>query len=185
LPQSQRLPEQTTSTIAGWQEGLREFVGFASSTSKVALVGVGHPLRGDDYVGSYIVKTLTEQVERDIRDGLYLFDAEGDVEAVIMKLAAMAPKLVIFIDACDMKLRPGETQLLPIEETSYPFFTTHGIPLKVLAMELLPKSETWVLAIQPKQIEFAEELSTEVRAAALSISQFLTEILEEELTVAD
>jgi len=143
------------------------------------LVGVGHPLRGDDYVGSLIVKNLTGYFDDQLPDGVYLFDAEEDVEAVIGKLAEVAPRHVIFIDACEMKLRPGETQLLPIAETSYPFFTTHGIPLKVIADQLLPMSAAWVLAIQPKHTEFIEELSAEVREASASISRFLIEILEE------
>jgi hydrogenase maturation protease len=111
---------------------------------------------------------------------VYLFDAERGVEAVITKLADVDPRHVVFIDSCEMKSRPGETRLLSIEETSYPFFTTHGIPLKVLADQLLPKSEAWVLAIQPKQIEFGEGLSAEVNAASLFVSRFLMKILEEE-----
>jgi len=186
LATARSVPEQTTSTAADWQQDLRELLKSASSSNRVTLVGVGHPLRGDDYVGSQIVKTLAEHAEGALPDGLYLFDAEGDVEAVITKLADVAAKHVIFIDACEMKLRPGETQLLSIEETGYPFFTTHGIPLKVLAEQLLPKSKAWVLAIQPKQIEFSEDLSTEVEEAAVSVSRFLLRILEEEeLAVVD
>jgi hydrogenase maturation protease len=180
------ISEQTTSTAASWQPHLKQLLGSASSNNRIALVGVGHPLRGDDYVGSQIVKTLTEHVESALPDGVYLFDAEGDVEAVITKLADVAPKHVIFIDACEMKLQPGETQLLSIEETSYPFFTTHGIPLKVLAEQLLPKSKAWVLAVQPKHIEFSEELSPEAHEASVSVSRFLMKILEEEeLAIVD
>lgn len=180
-----RVPEQTTSTMACWQQDLKQLLKSASSANRVALVGVGHPLRGDDYVGSQIVKILAEHVESALPDGVYLFDAEGDVEAVITKLADVAPKHVIFIDACEMKLKPGETQLLSIEEIGYPFFTTHGIPLKVLAEQLLPNSQAWVLGIQPTQIEFGEDLSTAVNEVAISISRFLMKILEEELTAVD
>jgi len=180
LAMSRRVSEQTTSTIANWQENIKQLLKSASSINRVVLVGVGHPLRGDDYVGSQIVKTLAEHVESQLPDGVYLFDAEGDVETIVTKLADTAPRHVIFIDACEMKLRPGETRLLSIEETSYPFFTTHGIPLKVLAEQLLPKSRAWVLAIQPKQIEFSEELSPEIRAVSASVSRFLMGILEEE-----
>jgi hydrogenase maturation protease len=174
------VPGQTTSTMDEWQQGLRELLKSVSSSNRIALVGVGHPLRGDDYVGSQIVKTIAEHIENTLPDGVYLFDAERGVEAVITKLADVDPRHVVFIDSCEMKSRPGETRLLSIEETSYPFFTTHGIPLKVLADQLLPKSEAWVLAIQPKQIEFGEGLSAEVNAASLFVSRFLMKILEEE-----
>jgi hydrogenase 3 maturation protease len=186
LATNRRVGEQTTSTMTNWQQHVRQLLRSASSINSVALVGVGHPLRGDDYVGSQIVKTLTEHLESELPDGLHIFDAEDDVEAVTTRLADLAPRHVIFIDACEMKLKPGETQLLPIEETSYPFFTTHGIPLKVLVEQLLPKSQAWVLAIQPKQIEFSEELSPEVHESSLSVSRFLIRTLEEEeSSVAD
>jgi Ni,Fe-hydrogenase maturation factor len=72
-----------------------------------------------------------------------------------------------------MNVEPGETHLISISETDYPFFTTHGIPLKVLAERLLPESEAWVLAIQPKQIEFSEKMSPKVSEAGLLISEFI------------
>ena len=147
------------------------------------MVGVGHPFRGDDRVGSYVLKTILEQMDSTLPEGIYLFDAEEDVEVVITKLADLAPENVIFIDACEMRMKPGDTQFLPIAETSYPFFTTHGIPLKLLAEQLLPRSGVWVLAIQPKQIDFGEDLTPEVLDAAVSISRFLTRTLEEELPI--
>jgi len=180
LVRGRPISKETTSTAGSWQRDLQQLLKSASTTNKVALVGIGHPLRGDDYVGSHIVKTLTESLKDVLPDGVYLVDAEGDIEAIIMKLVDLAPRHVMFIDACEMKLKTGEIRLLSIEETSYPFFTTHGVPLKVLAQQLLPKSKAWVLAIQPKQSEFSEELSTEVNEAADSISRFFMKILEEE-----
>jgi hydrogenase 3 maturation protease len=157
-----------------------------SSNFKVALVGVGHPLRGDDYVGSYIAKRIIETTDGTLPDGAFILDAEGNVEALIMTLAGLGLKHVVFIDACEMMARPGETNLLSVTETSYPFFTTHGIPLKVLAERLLSKSEVWVLAIQPKQSEFGDRLSQELRSAANSISEFIaTNLAEGGLATAD
>jgi hydrogenase maturation protease len=185
LAMNRHIGEPTASTIADWQKDMKQLLKSASSDNQVALIGVGHPLRGDDHVGSRIVKNLMKHLEDQLPDGVYLFDAEGDVEAVIGKLTDVALRHVIFIDACEMKMKPGETQLLPIAETSYPFFTTHGIPLKVLAERLLPMSKAWVLAIQPRHIDFGEELSTEVSEASVSVSRFLMEILAEELAVVD
>jgi len=179
LAKLERPREQTTSTKADWHIQLREMLRACSSTAKIALVGVGHPLRGDDYVGSHTVKIIIETTEGTLPEGAYIFDAEDNVEALITRLAGLGLKHVIFIDACEMRERPGETNLLSVNETSYPFFTTHGIPLKVLAERLLSKSEVWVLAIQPKQAEFGDTLSPELRSAANSISEFTTTNLTE------
>ena len=152
MPQSQEV-EMTTSTIQQCESHLKELLTSASPTSKVALVGIGHPLRGDDYVGSYVMKGIIKARSSTLPDSVYLFDAEDNVERVITRLSRINPKQVIFIDACEMGARPAETKLLPVDETSYPFFTTHGIPLKVLAEQLLMGCRVWVLAIQPKCLE--------------------------------
>jgi hydrogenase 3 maturation protease len=174
------VPEQATSTRAAWQQKLEATIASSATNLSVAVVGVGHPLRGDDYVGSYIAKTLTKQTNGIWGNDVHIFDAEANVEAIITRLADLSTEYVVFIDACGMGARAGEVRFLPVAETSYPFFTTHGIPLKLLAERLLPKSEVWVLAIQPGQTEFGDKLSPDVHEAADSISKFLTVILKKE-----
>lgn len=172
-----RFPTQTTSTVSAWQLELEK---ITSSTKKLVLVGVGHPLRSDDYVGSYIAKRLMERRSKhELPDRVHIFDGEDNVEALISRIAALKPEHVIFIDACEMKTEPGGTQLISVTQTAYPFFTTHGVPLKLLAQQLLPCSQVWILAIQPKQVDFGEHLSPEIRAVADSISELFVTILKE------
>jgi hydrogenase maturation protease len=174
----ERQHERVAST-ENWQVQLRELLSSCSSEARLAIVGVGHPMRADDYVGSYAVKAVMEATDGALPEGVCLFDAEDSVEALVGTLAKLGLKYVIFIDACEMGLRAGEASLLSVEETSYPFFTTHGIPLKVLAERLLSESKVWVLAIQPKETEFGGALSREVRLAASSISEFIIQGLME------
>ena len=168
---SENAVKRAALSISDWQAELTRLL-QSFSEDKIVLIGVGHPLRGDDYVGSHIVKELIKRVEPKPLN-VDLFDAEDSVESVITKVTEAGPKCVIFIDSCEMSVEPGETHLISISETNYPFFTTHGIPLKVLAERLLPESEAWVLAIQPKQIEFSEKMSPKVSEAGLLISEFI------------
>ena len=170
----------TTSTIQQWKSPLNELLTAASPTCKVALVGIGHPLRGDDYVGSYVTKEIIKAKGCRLSDCVYIFDAEDNVERVITRISRINPKQVIFIDACEMGLRPAETKLMPVEETSYPFFTTHGIPLKVLAEQLLGGCKVWILAIQPKDTGFGEALSPEIHDAADHLWKFVASSLARE-----
>lgn len=180
MTQSQRLRKQTTSSKAQWEFQLKELLTASSPTFKTALVGVGHPLRGDDYVGSYVLRKIIKATEGRLSDGVYLFDAEDNVERVITRLSRIGLQQVIFIDAGEMRARPGEMKLLSVAETSYPFFTTHGIPLKVLTEHLLTGCEVWVLAIQPKETEFGDDLSHELRDTAAHVSKFIVSNLLEE-----
>ena len=175
----QWVSEQTTSTILAWQPQLKKIIESSSLTKKITLVGMGHPLRSDDYAGSYIVKKTITRAKSKRSDRILLLDGEDNVENLITRIAQLEPEHVIFIDACEMKEEPGETKLISVTQTSYPFFTTHGVPLKLLAQQLLPKSSVWILAIQPASTDFGEQLSKEIRAIADSISNFLVKLLEE------
>jgi hydrogenase 3 maturation protease len=137
------------------------------------LVGVGNPIRGDDYVGSFIVKRIVGATDGALPENVHLFDAEDNVENLVVRLSRLGLRHVVFIDACEMRAKPGKIDLLSIAETNYPFFTTHGIPLKVLGEHLLKGSEVWVLAIQPKVAEFDKHLSPELRDAAARVSNFI------------
>jgi hydrogenase maturation protease len=133
-------------------------------------------MRSDDFVGSFIVKAL---MDRGWTDEVVLFDAEDGIEWVISKIAEANPKRLILLDACEMNASPGEVALIPLAQTSYPFFTTHGIPLKLLVGKVLPSVETWVLAIQPGRMGLNEGLSPAVLAAANSVSSFIAVTVEE------
>ncbi len=179
MKRHERISYQTTSTASSWTIELERIVASTSPNKRLALVGMGHPLRSDDFVGSYIAKKLLARRRKGgLRDGVYIFDGEDNVEALISKIAALEPEHVIFIDASEMKTEAGETRLVSVSETIYPFFTTHGIPLKLLAERLFPRSRVWILAIQPKDTDFGEHLSSEMRAVANSISDLFATILE-------
>jgi len=171
--------QERMASTENWQTQLRELLSSCSPEARLAIVGVGHPMRGDDYVGSYTVKAIMDATDGTLPEGSYLFDAEDSVEALIGTLAKLGLKHVIFIDACEMGMPPGETTLLSVAETSYPFFTTHGIPLKVLAERLLSESKVWVLAIQPKQTGFDVSLSKEIQLTATNVSELITRGLVE------
>ena len=177
--QPQRV-ELTTSTIQQLESPLNELLNAASPTFKVALVGIGHPLRSDDYVGSYVTKEIIKANCRRSPDRVYVFDAEDNVERVISRISRIHPRYVIFIDACEMGLRPAEMKLMSVDEIGYPFFTTHGIPLKVLAEQLPMGCKVWVLGIQPRDTGFGEGLSPEVNDAADHLCKFVASSLAKE-----
>jgi len=178
------VTESGTSDQAKWEDELRRLFNSASPIGKIAIVGLGHRFRADDYVGSYIAKSLAKCSAKSKENGVYVFNAEESVEKIIRKLIDIAPKHVVFLDACEMHATPGEIRFLSIEETSYPFFTTHGIPLKLLAHQFLAASKVWIVAIQPASLELDEHLTGEVDKAASLIISFVTRNLMEASCIA-
>jgi hydrogenase 3 maturation protease len=176
----ERTGEQTSFAAGAWRRDLENIIATSSLTRKLVLVGTGHPFRNDDYLGSYLAKILITRMNMRLPLGVYLFDCENNIEALINRIAELEPEHVVFVDACEMGMKPGEVQLISVAQTAYPFFTTHGVPLRVLAEQLLPASQVWILAIQPKQTDFGEQLSPEIIAAVDSVSDFLVASLNEE-----
>lgn len=180
MSRSEKAAKLAALSIPEWQAKLSQLL-LSSSKHKIVFIGVGHPLRGDDYIGSYVIKEVMKRIrKRNSAFDVDFFDAEDSVESVIAKASRTRPEHVIFIDSCEMNAQPGEIRLISISETNYPFFTTHGIPLKLLSERLLTHAEAWVLAIQPKEVEFNEKMSPEVGEAGVLVSEFILEKLLEE-----
>ena len=176
MAELQRLRPITISSHAEWKTQLRELLQRSSPTAKVAFVGVGHPFRGDDYVGSFIVKQIRKECSS---ESVGFFDAEYSVESIISKIVQFHARHVVFVDACEMNHEAGHIELIPLADTDYPFFTTHGIPLKLLAKQFLQDAKVWVLGIQPAQMEPGRGVTPRVYDAAVSISDSIVATVKE------
>jgi hydrogenase maturation protease len=84
------------------------------------------------------------------------------------------------VDAALMDLEPGQTGWLNWQDTTGFSASTHTLPLHLLASYLTSEldCEVALLGIQPAQCLVGEKLSSEVQAAAESVIQGISEILE-------
>jgi hydrogenase 3 maturation protease len=139
---------------------------------RVAVVGVGNRMRGDDAVGPAVIDAL------DGLPGAALFDAGAAPENHIQPLARATPARVLLVDACDFGAQPGEFRLFTraeVEELSYGFLSTHTLPLN-LTMEMVVQetgAEVCLLGVQPAAIEFGAALSGPVAAALPRVVEFV------------
>ena len=150
------------------QENMRFLKG-----KKVAVIGVGNRMRGDDGVGSVIA----ERLQGLARGNLLVIDAETVPENYLGVLLDSKPEFVLFIDAVDFGGEAGEWALVPLSVLGDKVPTTHTVSLKLLGQILESNSiECLLLAIQPKQIGFGAPMSEEVASAAESIVQMLVQV---------
>ena len=128
---------------------------------KVVIVGIGHPLRGDDALGPSLVKRLEGHL-----DALCI-DAGSAPENYLGKIIKAAPDVVLFIDAVDLNKEPGFYQILEQEEILKAGFTTHDLSPRMLIEYLTKetKARIYLLGIQPKDIELGQGLSAPVQKA--------------------
>jgi hydrogenase 3 maturation protease len=149
------------------------------STPRVAVVGIGHELRGDDAAGLAVARALQGALGQD-KDWLVI-DAGSAPENQTGALRRFGPDVVLFIDAAQMDKAPGVIQWLSWEETEGISASTHTLPLSVLARYLIGElgCEVALLCIQPADDAIGVALSPSVTKAVDSIVSALLGLYRE------
>lgn len=144
---------------------------------RIALIGVGNELRGDDAVGCYIAQQLSG-----IRDALVI-DAGESPENCAHQLRKHEPKLVFLIDAVDMGMEAGSVIILSASELpEWIAVSTHGMPLKLFAdyLSCEIKAKVVLIGIQVKSTGLFAPMSEEVRATADALVKIIRSALGRE-----
>lgn len=137
--------------------------------NRVAVLGVGNRLRGDDGVGPIVIDGLREA---GLNEGL--FDCGTAPENYIAPALELEPEGVLFVDACAFGGHPGEFRLFSrqeIDELAMALVSTHTLPL-AMTVELIAlqsPARIALLGVQPAQVEFGLPLSPAVAAALPTI----------------
>jgi hydrogenase 3 maturation protease len=130
---------------------------------RVVLLGIGSALRSDDAAGILVA----ERVEALGLPGVTALAGGPAPENLTGEIRRLSPSLLIMVDAADMGLPPGTIRLLDPGEISGMTFSTHTLPVNVLADYL--QNETGcsilILGIQPRSLEFDGVLSPEAADA--------------------
>ncbi len=150
---------------------------------RIAIIGIGNPLRGDDAAGSYIAKLLKKRLSKEISERLLIVDAESAPENFLGVIVDFNPDIIVFIDAVNAGLKPGSIVMLPIDNFDDTVtLSTHKISLKALG-EYLKKctrvKDIFIIGVQVAQVTMGTPMCTEVREACNKLSEIMEEILEE------
>jgi hydrogenase 3 maturation protease len=161
---------------SSWKEPLRRLL---RKTSRVAFVGLGQELRGDDAAGVLAVRRLADS-ERFRKAGeargtaSFLFEAGPLPEAAAGPLRRFAPEWVVFLDAASLEAEPGTVGWIDPCEAAGTAPGTHAWPLSAFADYL--RSELGcriaIIGIQPACMDFDTPVTGAVdRAVAEIVSE--------------
>lgn len=149
-----------------WQNSLQTIIQkLPQSEPRLAVVGVGHELRGDDAAGVMVARYLQERIGP--RDRWLVIDGGHAPENCTAPLRRFKPDLVILVDAAALNLSPGAIQLLSWQQIGGLSATTHTLPLHLLARYLIAElnCEVILIAIQPQDTSLGVPLSPLVQSA--------------------
>jgi len=146
------------------------------SGNRIAFLGVGSPLRGDDAVGLMIVNELMQKLKTRPQIEVRFYLGESAPENFTGEIREFAPTQVIIVDAAELGLAPGTFSLIEREAIGGISFSTHVLPLKIIADYLVTTTncEVLLIGIQPQELEFAMPISSKVTEAAHG---FIAELL--------
>jgi hydrogenase 3 maturation protease len=153
------LPEELAAKLAG----------------TVAIVGVGDAGHGDDGAGPMLVNLLAIAGVRNVVDG------GTTPELETWKVRCIAPDTVLFVDAVDLGVEPGDAALLRPVDLRAGGCETHRAPLR-LTMQYLEGElgcRCYLLAVQPRDARAGAAMSDDVRSSVEVLARMLLERLRE------
>ncbi|MEJ5292028.1 MAG: hydrogenase maturation peptidase HycI [Candidatus Methanosuratincola sp.] len=151
------------------------FSKFLEGCNRLLIVGVGNRLRGDDAAGCSAARILRSR----LRGNVLVLDCGGVPENFTLEMKRFQPSHILFIDAVDMGLNPGEFRLVEGEELVERSLSTHKQSLKLLFLILkegIPGVKIKLLGIQPKTIDFGKGISSQVRKGVRTAANKIIEL---------
>ena len=167
--------EETKILPSTWKASLRlllkQLTNNRVKPARIALLGVGNPLRSDDAAGALVARALSECECAQDTDHFLVIEAGHAPENTTGELRRFAPDLVLMIDAADLGEEPGTIQWVPAEAIDGMSASTHSLPLSMLAHYLTLELNCTVtlLGIQPGSNEVEEQVSPEVLQAVQEV----------------
>ncbi|MGZ4857209.1 MAG: hydrogenase maturation peptidase HycI [Methanobacteriaceae archaeon] len=135
---------------------------FLKNSHKLVVLGIGNDMRGDDALGSFLAKKLSNLLK--YNQDVIVYDAGTVPENFTGAIKKENPSHIILIDAVDMKERPGFIRLIAKDEIANYSISTHALPISFLIryMESTGTAQTLLLGIQPGNMDLSNEISIEV-----------------------
>ena len=164
--------------MTDWPLRLRESLrAWLSGFRRLAVLGIGNPLRTDDAVGL----TVIENLEGRVPENVMLIKCETAPENFLSRIEQFKPTHVLMIDAAQLNGESGTSRLIPAEEIGGLVLSTHTLPLSIMAglIKQTVGAEVMVLGIQPETLDFGEGLSHRLQEASAEIADIIISTLRE------
>ena len=152
-----------------------------NNAQRVAVLGIGSELRGDDIVGLLAAQQIEKNIgEKTALPEVRVFIGETAPENLTGEIKKFQPTHLIIIDAAELNKEPGHIEIMEPETIGGTSFCTHSLPLKIVIGYLLEsfKFQAIIIGIQPKTLTFGAQPTKEVVAAAKRIAETITKLLK-------
>lgn len=170
-----------------WTEQLRQQMANlprCDGLPRIAVVGIGQELRGDDAAGVVLARLLREWPHSDT---LQIVEGGAAPANCCGLLRRWQPDLILFIDAADLGEEAGAVRWLQWQDVSASAGLSHQFSLRLLADYLVQEvgCPVALLGIQPASTAMGAPLSTAVALAVTVTAPALFALLTQTDGVAN
>ena len=147
------------------------------AANRIALLGVGSQLRGDDAAGILVADALSKKICK--KNNLKVFFGHTAPENLTGEIKKFKPQHLIIIDSADMGKKAGEVSLIDISDLRGVTFSTHQLPVEIMADYLMQATgcHISIIGIQPKQLKFDSQVSQEILKSVKQLVTGLQQVL--------
>jgi hydrogenase 3 maturation protease len=168
--------EKTKTSKDSWQASLGrvlELINKRDTPARLAIVGIGNELNGDDAAGVLITRKLSAFIKDS--PSIKVFEAGQALENITGALIRFKPDAILFIDALSTGEPPGSIDMLEWQLSQGFSASTHSLPLSMVIQYLLHvhPCQVHLLGIQVLDTSTGAPVSLEVRGAIDTIGKFI------------
>lgn len=144
-----------------------------ANAKKIAVLGIGSDLRGDDGAGMLACEELDKKLSRAAKKKIGIFFGSTAPENLTGEIKRYKPDHLLMIDTIEISQKPGTMLVVASDEIGENVsFSTHKIPSKILA-DYFKKSlgcKITMVGVQPANIDFGKKMSKTVKSACKEIA---------------
>ncbi|MFA5271976.1 MAG: hydrogenase maturation peptidase HycI [Candidatus Omnitrophota bacterium] len=147
--------------------------------NRIAILGVGSQLRGDDAAGMLVAKNIQRHLKDKPKKNIKIFLGETAPENLTGEIKKFKPTHLFIIDSAEMDKEPGEVFVFSPEKIKGVSFCTHQLPMGIMIdyLNKFIKCDVTIIGIQPKALEFDSVPSKEVAAAVKNVTKVILEAI--------
>ncbi len=153
-----------------------------AGAEKIAILGIGSELRGDDAAGMLAAEAIDNSIKAcPCSKRIRVFFGSSSPENLTGEIKRFAPTHLLIIDSADMGEKPGVVSLIAEDKIGPGSASTHRMSLKMLIEYLRAciNCKVHVIGIQPVGLGLNMPVSEEVTQAVGYLSGMIKEVIAE------
>jgi len=155
------------------------------NAGRIAVIGVGSDLRGDDAAGIIAAQQIKKISRRKKKTSsqIKVFIGATAPENLTGEIKRFKPSHLIIIDAVDINAPPGHAAIINPEDVAGASFCTHSLPIKVTIdylLQSLYNLQVIIIGIKPKNLAVGSNVSNKVSRTIKEVAVTIVNLLKKD-----